>query len=131
MITNLPVLQKKIDMTQLMLKLTYGIVPIAAGADKFFNLLTNWPMYYNPMLLNLVPLSPMHFSYLIGIIEICAGLLILSPYTRYGAYVVAAWLVAIAVSLVTMGSFYDIAVRDLVMAVGAIALAHLTEIKEG
>lgn len=120
----------KIDCVQRMLKITYGVVPIVAGSDKFFNLLTDWPKYYNPMIFKFVPLSATHFSYAVGIIEICAGLLILSAFTRYGAYVVAAWLTLIALSLIAMMQYIDVAVRDLVMAVGAIALAQLTEIKE-
>lgn len=122
--------QQKLDTTQLMLKLTYGIVPIVAGADKFTNILTDWQMYYNPAIFKFLPITPALFSYGIGIIEICAGLLVLSAFTRYGAYVVAAWLTLIALSLFSMGHFYDVAVRDLVMAVGAVALARLTEIKE-
>ena len=126
---NVQSLKRKLDVTQLMLKLTYGIVPIAAGADKFFNILTDWPHYYNPMIFKILPLTVMQFSYAVGIIEICAGLLVLS-FTRYGAYLVAAWLTLIALSLFAMGHFYDIGVRDLVMAVGAVALARLTEIKK-
>jgi uncharacterized membrane protein YphA (DoxX/SURF4 family) len=113
-----------------MLKLTYGIVPIVAGADKFFNLITHWQIYYNPTIINMLPISITQFSYVVGTIEIVAGLLVLSAFTRYGAYIVAAWLTLIALNLVMMGQFFDIAVRDLVMAVGAIALAQLTEIQE-
>lgn len=131
MINGSPMQLQKFNTTQLMLKLTYGIVPIVAGADKFFNMLTNWYMYYNPAIVNMLPLTATQFSYAVGIIEICAGILVLSgTYTRYGAYVVSAWLTCIALSLIMMGQFYDVAVRDLVMAVGAFALAQLTEIKE-
>lgn len=120
---------QKIHTTWFMLKLTYGLVSIIAGADKFLNLLTNWEVYLNPALLNIAPLSAIHFLYLVGLIEIIAGLIILSDYTRYGAYIVALWLIAIAVNLITLG-FYDIAVRDVVMAIGALALAQLTEVLE-
>jgi len=120
----------KLNTTWTMLKLTYGIVPIVAGADKFFNLLTNWQMYLNPAILKIVPLGPVHFMYAVGGIEILAGLMVLFVATRLGGYLVALWLVAIAISLALMGQFYDVAVRDIVMAIGAIALAQLTEIKE-
>lgn len=110
-----------------MLKLTYGIVPIVAGLDKLgFYMLTNWAQYLNPAIARLLPLSAIHFMYVVGIIEIVAGLLVLSKWTRFGAYIVALWLVAIALSLLAMGAFIDVAVRDLVMAVGALSLGMLT-----
>ncbi|MDR3550782.1 MAG: hypothetical protein P4L31_05170 [Candidatus Babeliales bacterium] len=120
----------KLDTTWTMLKLTYGIVPIVAGADKFFNMLTNWEMYLNPMFAKMVPLSTMHLMYAVGVVEMLAGLTVLFFCTRVGGYVVALWLTVIAISLIAMGRFYDVAVRDIVMAVGAIALAQLTEIRE-
>jgi uncharacterized membrane protein YphA (DoxX/SURF4 family) len=107
------------------LKLTYGVVPIVAGADKLTNLLVDWKQYLSPVLVDLLPFSPSTFMMIVGVIEIVAGLLVLSKFTKLGAYVVSAWLVAIALSLVTTGKFFDVAVRDLVMAVGAFALAQL------
>jgi hypothetical protein len=65
------------------------------------------------------------------VIEIVAGLLVLSNFVRWGAYVVCFWLIGIAINLVSTGQYYDIAVRDLVMAVGAFALAQLTEAGAG
>lgn len=126
-------IQSQIDKlynTWTMLRLTYGIVPIIAGADKFFNLLTNWEMYLNPAILKIVPLSTIHFMYAVGFIEILAGVIVLFLSTRLGGYIVAAWLTCIALNLIAMGHFYDIAVRDVVMAIGALALAQLTEIRE-
>ena len=104
------------------LKYTYAIVPIVAGADKFLNLLTNWPAYLQP-LDNMLPVAPATFMKIVGVIEIVAGLLVLRL-PRLGALVVTAWLVAIAIVLIA-GGFYDIAVRDLVMAVGAFCLSKL------
>lgn len=127
--TQQPLSQHKIRTTWLMLKLTYGLVPIIAGADKFLNLLTNWEQYLNPDLLNMTSFTAVHFMYLVGIIEIVAGLIVLSKYTRYGAYIVMLWLIAMALGLITVG-FFDIAVRDVVMAIGALALAQLTEVLE-
>ncbi len=120
---------QKIRPIWLMLKLTYGIVPIIAGADKFLNLLTNWHIYINPMLFDAIPVSAVHFMYLIGIIEIIAGIVVLSKYTRYGAYIVMLWLMIISLNLISLG-FYDIAVRDVVIAIGALALALLSDLVE-
>ena len=109
------------------LRLTYGLVPIVAGLDKFTNLLADWAQYLSPVAVQALPLSATMFMYVVGIIEIIAGLLVLVPQTmRIGAYVVSAWLLAIAANLL-LARFYDIAVRDAVMAIGAFALAKLTE----
>lgn len=116
--------------TWLMLKYTYGLVAIIAGCDKFFNLIVNWEKYVSPIISPLIPLNMTHFMYLIGIIEIAVGLLILSKYTRYGAYLIAAWLGIIVLNLLSMGTYYDIAVRDTVMMIGALALAQLTTIQQ-
>lgn len=111
--------------TQRLLKLVYGLVPIIAGFDKFTNILTTWTDYLPAVFAGVIPLEPVTFMYLIGVIEIVAGIVVLTRYTEYGAYLVAAWLVGIAGTQILAGN-YDIAVRDLVMAVGAVALAQLT-----
>ena len=112
------------------LRLAYGLVPIVAGLDKFLNLLTDWRQYLSPAINALLPISPGAFMQIVGIVEILAGILVLSRLTRVGAYVVAAWLVLIAVNLLTTMRFFDVAVRDLVMALGAYALARMTEVRE-
>jgi len=109
------------------LKLAFGVVPIVAGLDKFFNLLTNWEQYLSPLVSRVVPAST--FMHAVGVIEIAAGLLVLSKLTRVGAYIVSAWLVGIALNLLTTGKYFDIAARDLVMAVGAYTLARLSEVR--
>jgi uncharacterized membrane protein YphA (DoxX/SURF4 family) len=109
------------------LKLAFGLVPIVAGLDKFFNLLTNWEQYLSPLVAQVVPATT--FMQAVGIIEIAAGILVLSKLTRLGAYVVAAWLVGIALNLLTTGQFFDIAARDVVMAVGAFTLGRLSELR--
>ena len=78
---------------------------------------------------SLLPVSPQTFMYAVGIIEIAVGLLVLTRWTRLGAWIATAWLVLIAVNLVTLGLF-DIAVRDLAMAVGAYTLARLAELRQ-
>jgi uncharacterized membrane protein YphA (DoxX/SURF4 family) len=109
--------------------LTYGLVPLLAGLDKFFNLLTNWPKYLSPTIAGLLPVSAQTFMHAVGVIEIVVGLLVLTRWTRLGAWIAMAWLVLIAVNLSTLGLF-DIAVRDLAMAVGAYTLARLAEMRQ-
>ena len=116
---------KGITEVQKLMKLTFGIVPIVAGADKFTNLLTNWTEYLNPTLAGILPFSGNTFMMIVGIIEIIAGILVLIK-PQKGAYVVSAWLVLIAVSLIASGKYLDVAVRDLVMAIGAFCLAKIS-----
>ena len=112
---------------QTLLKLTFGLVPIVAGADKFTNLLTDWSQYLNPSLASILPFSAHTFMMIVGIIEIVAGIIVLVK-TNIGAYIVSAWLVLIALTLLASGKFLDVAVRDLVMAIGAYSLARITQI---
>ena len=109
--------------------LTYGLVPLLAGLDKFFNLLTDWPKYLSPWVAELLPVSAQSFMYVVGIIEVVVGLMVLTRWTRLGAWIAAVWLVLIAGNLLTLGLF-DIAVRDLAMAVGAATLARLAELRQ-
>lgn len=112
------------------MKLTFGLVPIAAGADKFLNLLAQWDQYVSPGMASMLPFEPSTFMMIVGVIEILAGILVLTM-TRIGAYVVAAWLFCIALSLIFSLSFLDVAVRDIVMAISAFVLARLTTLLEG
>jgi len=113
------------------LRIALGAAPFLAGLDKFFNLLTNWTMYLNPLVLRVIPVAPGTFMRAVGVVEMVVGIAILTRWTRWGAYVAAAWLVAIALNLITMGAFFDVAVRDLLIAVAAFSLARLTEVREG
>jgi len=120
--------RKLVDSVWWTLRMSFGLVPLLAGLDKFFNLMTHWPKYVAPALAGALPVTPQQFMYGVGVIEIVAGLaVLLSPWTKLFAYVVAAWLAGIALNLIA-GGFYDIAVRDLVMAVSAISLARLTDV---
>ena len=112
-----------------LLKFTFGIVPIAAGADKFLNLLTQWDNYISPSVAGLLPMDASSFMMVVGVVEIIAGILVFTK-TRIGAYVVSAWLVLIALSLLFTWHHADVAVRDIVMAIGAFTLAKLTELGE-
>jgi uncharacterized membrane protein YphA (DoxX/SURF4 family) len=107
------------------LRIGLGLAPFLAGLDKFFNLLTNWEMYLNPLVLRLIPVGPGTFMRAVGVVEMLVGLAILTRWTRVGAY-----LAGIALNLVTMGAFFDVAVRDLLIALAAYTLARLTEVKQ-
>jgi len=112
-----------------LLRLTYGLVPIVAGLDKFTNLLTNWEQYINPAMAALLPFSPATFMMIVGMIEIIAGLIVLSR-PVIGAYIVSAWLTLIALTLIISGAYLDVAVRDLVMAIGAYSFAQLAKVTQ-
>lgn len=119
-------LTKELKAPYVALRIAFGVVPIVAGIDKFTNLLTDWTEYLSPFIASLVPAST--FMHGVGLIEIAAGITVLSKFTRIGAYVVAAWLVAIALNLLTTGKYLDVAARHLVMATGAFTLAKLAEL---
>jgi hypothetical protein len=114
----------KVHRVYTLLKFTYGLVPIVAGLDKFTNLLTDWDKYLNPSIAQMLPFSPHTFMMIVGVIEIVAGLIVLAR-PAIGAYIVMAWLVCIALTLITGKGYLDVAVRDLVMAIGAYSLAQL------
>ena len=112
------------------LRVGLGVAPFLAGLDKFFNLLTNWKVYLNPLALRVVPLAPETFLHAIGVVEMIVGLAILTRWTRLGAYLASLWLVCIALNLVSMGAFFDIAVRDVLLALAPFVLARLTEVRQ-
>jgi hypothetical protein len=109
-----------------LLKITFGIVPIVAGLDKFTNFLTHWDAYLSPGIIEVLPFPVHTFMMIIGVIEILAGILVLLR-PAIGGLVVAGWLTLIAVALLAGAQFFDLAVRDLVMAVGAFSLARLSK----
>jgi uncharacterized membrane protein YphA (DoxX/SURF4 family) len=123
-------LDSRLNQPWWILRIAFGTVPIVAGVDKFTNLLTDWQQYLSPLAERILPFGGSTFMHLVGVIEIAAGLLVLTKLTRIGAYIVAAWLVGIALNLLTTGRFFDVAVRDLMMAVGAYTLARMTEVRE-
>lgn len=110
---------------QQLMRYTYGLVPIVAGLDKFTNLLTDWKNYIAPAIRDMLPFSASTFMSIVGVIEIIAGIIVLIR-PHIGGYIVMAWLIAIALNLLISGHYYDVAVRDLVMAIGAYSLARLS-----
>ena len=112
------------DQAFILLRTVFTIAPIAFGLDKFAQLLCDWDFYLAPWINDLAPGNAHDAMMIVGVVEVAAGLLVaLAP--RIGAYVVAAWLAGIIVNLVTLGDFYDVALRDFGLLVGALALGRL------
>ena len=123
-------IEKSLDSARLALKYGLGLAAFLAGLDKFFNLLANWEGYVSPLARAVLPVGPTTFMHVAGIIEMAVGLAILTRWTALASYVAMGWLVLIAANLVTTGMHFDVAVRDLEMAIAAYTLARLTEAKE-
>jgi uncharacterized membrane protein YphA (DoxX/SURF4 family) len=110
----------------LLLRAAFALAPILFGLDKFFNWMVEWPDYLAPWINDIVPGSGQELMYVVGVVEILAGLLVaVAP--RLGAYVVAAWLAGIVVNLLTVDppTYYDIALRDFGLLLAALALGRL------
>src|SRR5438128_1770212 len=111
----------------LLLRIGFAVAPVLFGADKFANVLVNWEKYLAPWIRDLSPLSATHTMYVVGVVEILAGVAVaIKP--RYGAYLVAAWLGGIIVNLLTYSGYYDIALRDFGLLLGALTLARLASV---
>jgi uncharacterized membrane protein YphA (DoxX/SURF4 family) len=103
-----------------LLRIAFTVAPILFGLDKFFNVMVDWESYLAPWINDIIPGSASTAMHLVGIVEIVAGIFVaLKP--RYGAYVVAAWLAGIIIDLLTYSGFYDIALRDFGLMLGALA----------
>jgi len=109
------------------LRVGLGLGALLAGLDKFFDVLADWAMYLSPLAERLVPLSASALMRVVGVIEMAVGAALLAGATRWGGYVMMAWLLAIAANLLTTGMFRDLAVRDVEIAIAAFTLARLTE----
>jgi uncharacterized membrane protein YphA (DoxX/SURF4 family) len=107
-----------------LLRTAFTVAPIAFGLDKFANVLVDWPQYLAGWIDDIVPGSASDAMHLVGGVEVLAGLLVLVR-PRIGAYVVAAWLAGIIVNLLTLPGYYDVALRDFGLLVGALALGRL------
>jgi uncharacterized membrane protein YphA (DoxX/SURF4 family) len=109
----------------LLLRTVFTVAPILFGLDKFTNLLTDWTMYLAPVVTQVVPLPAQTIMYIVGVVEIIAGVMVaLRP--RFGSALVAAWLLGIIINLIILGGFYDVALRDFGLLVGALALNRLS-----
>jgi hypothetical protein len=124
-LANRPALQ-----AQVILYVGFIVLPILAGLDKFVGVLVNWDIYLAPVVTDVLRLQPHTFMMSVGVIEVAAGLIVLVR-PQIGAYVVALWLLGIIVNLLvlsgqTSSKYYDIALRDLGLLLGALALARLS-----
>jgi hypothetical protein len=122
-------MDSRLNVPWLALRLGIGLTATLAGLDKFFNLLTDWSAYISPLAVQMLPFSPATFMGIVGIVELAVGIAVLTVWTRLGAYVASAWLILVALNLVLAG-YFDVAVRDVVMAIGAFTLARLTEVRQ-
>lgn len=122
--------EPKLESAWWALRIGLGVAPFLAGLDKFFNLLTDWERYLSPVAQSVLPVSGTTFMHIVGVIEMIVGLAILTRWTRIGSYIAMVWLVAIALNLISTGRFFDVAVRDLLMAIAAYTLAGLTEARQ-
>jgi uncharacterized membrane protein YphA (DoxX/SURF4 family) len=110
-----------------LLRVAFTVAPILFGLDKFANVMVDWSTYLAPWVNDIIPGSADQFMYAVGVIEIVAGLVVaLRP--RYGAYLVAAWLGGIIFNLLTYSGFYDVALRDFGLMLGALTLARLASV---
>ncbi|HET8557689.1 MAG TPA: DoxX family membrane protein [Gaiellaceae bacterium] len=110
-----------------LLRLAFTVAPIAFGLDKFWNQMVYWPKYLAPWINHLMPGTGQQFMYAVGVVEIVAGVVVLLK-PRYGAYLVAAWLAGIVTNLFSYPGWYDVAVRDFGLMLGALTLARLASV---
>ena len=107
------------------LQVAFVLAPMIAGLDKFFGFLVNWDQYLSPTVANMLPVAPHTFMLAVGVVEIIAGLIVAAkPY--FGGYLVTLWLWTIIANLLMARGFYDIALRDFGLSLGATALARLS-----
>ena len=111
------------------LRIALGLTATLAGLDKFFNILVDWTGYVSPLAAELLPVSTGFFMRGVGIIELAVGASILFLAPVIGSYIASAWLLLVAVNL-AIGGFFDIAVRDVVLAISAFTLARLRTLQE-
>jgi uncharacterized membrane protein YphA (DoxX/SURF4 family) len=109
------------------LRIAFFVGPFLAGLDKFFHLLVNWDQYLSPVAQHVLGSHSHAFMLAVGVIEMIVGLMIITNWTRWGAYIASLWLLLIAINLVTTGQYFDIALRDIGLCLGAFGLAKLTE----
>jgi len=108
------------------LRVGFVVAPVLAGLDKFFDVLVDWDRYLAPVVTDVLPVGAHTVMVAVGVVEIAAGVLVaLRP--RIGGYVVAAWLWAVIVNLLILGDYFDVALRDFGLSLGALALARLAE----
>ena len=108
-----------------LLRTVFTVAPILFGLDKFTNILTDWTNYLAPIATSVVPVTPQTFMYIVGVVEIVAGIAV-AVRPRFGSLLVAVWLLGIIINLLVLGEYYDVALRDFGLLVGALALNRLS-----
>jgi hypothetical protein len=122
--TTSPQLSNPAYQAFMLLRTAFTVAPILFGLDKFFDWMVDWRIYLAPEINDLIPGSAHQAMLIVGAVEILAGVVVaLRP--RFGGYLVAAWLAGIIVNLLLQADFYDIALRDFGLLIGAVALARL------
>ena len=111
------------------MRLAIGLMATLAGIDKFFNILVDWGSYVSPLAAQLLPFSTDTFMWIVGVVEFAVGISILTALPVIGSYVASAWLLLVAVNL-TLAGYFDIAVRDVVLSIGAFSLARLIQVRD-
>ncbi|MDO5710933.1 MAG: hypothetical protein Q4P32_04225 [Micrococcales bacterium] len=109
----------------MILRAAFTIAPIVFGLDKFFGVLVNWDKYLSPTFASLSPMSVHTTMYVVGIIEIIAGIIV-ALHPRLGGYVVTVWLAGIILNLLVLSGYYDVALRDFGLLLAAVALQRLS-----
>jgi len=107
------------------LHIAYTVAPIVAGLDKFYHFLVNWDTYLSPIVPSTLGITAHSFMLGVGVIEVLAGLLV-AVVPRYGGWVVGLWLIGIIINLLSIPAYFDIALRDFGLALGAFALSRLS-----
>lgn len=129
---NNPVIERSSEDNEyafLTLRFVFFVAPFLAGLDKFFNTLTLWPKYLAPMFPDMLGITPQSFMFIVGFVEMAVGIGMLFK-TKLFSYVVSLWLVGIIINLLMIGNYYDVALRDLGLAISAFALAKLADAHE-
>lgn len=111
------------------LRIAIGLMAALAGIDKFFNILADWSSYVSPVAAQLLPFSTDLFMWIVGVVELAVGISILTALPVVGSYVASAWLFLVAINLAISG-YFDVAVRDAVLSIGAFTLARLIQVRD-
>jgi hypothetical protein len=119
----------RLQTAALALRLAIGLMATLAGIDKFFNILVDWGSYVSPVAARLLPVSTDVFMWIVGVVEFAVGISVLTALPIVGAYAASAWLLLVAVNL-TLGGYFDVAVRDVVLSIGAFTLARLIQVRD-
>ena len=120
-------MNNRLDTAWWALKIAFFVGPFFAGLDKFFHILVNWDQYLSPVAQNILGAYSHSFMLAVGVVEMIVGLLVITRWTRVGAYIASIWLLLIAINLITTGHYFDIALRDIGLCLSALGLAKLTE----